>query len=40
MVEHLLRQYGIVTVHAGEVECLLIYFTDGIILTVTSKELK
>jgi len=40
MVEYLLRQYGIVTVHAGEDECLLIYFTDGIILAVTSKQLK
>jgi hypothetical protein len=37
MVEHLLRQYGIVTVYAGEVEYFLIYFAGGIILTVTSK---
>jgi len=33
----LLRQYGIVTVHAGEDEYLLIYFRDGIILAFTSK---
>jgi hypothetical protein len=31
---------GIVRVHAGEVEHFLIYFSNGIILTVTSKWLK